>query len=201
MKVKEAEQTSELSAEWRAVLAYYENDPLWSSVLEYITKPMKDRNETERLAPTITEGLYGKTFVSSVSRIESYYSCPFQHFASYGLGLQERMEFTLEAPSIGDLFHAALKWVSDEMNRTGRSWTELTKEQCWQLSRDAMEHIAPMFFNRILTFDEPLSLYPPETDAYCDTHDFCAWQTGDEKRVPSDCNRSGVRTGRAAATS
>ncbi|MFS0688463.1 helicase-exonuclease AddAB subunit AddB [Sporosarcina sp. 179-K 8C2 HS] len=150
MKVKEAEQTSELAAEWRAVLAYYEEDPLWSSVLEYITKPMMDRNETERLAPAITEGLYGKTFVSSVSRIESYYSCPFQHFASYGLGLQERMEFTLEAPSIGDLFHAALKWVSDEMNRTGRSWTELSKEQCWQLARDAMEHIAPMFFNRIL---------------------------------------------------
>lgn len=150
MKVKEAEQTSELGAEWRAVLAYYEEDPLWSSVLQYITKPMKDKNETERLAPSITEGLYGKNFVSSVSRIESYYSCPFQHFASYGLGLQERMEFTLEAPSIGDLFHAALKWISDEMNRTGRSWTELSKEQCWQLSRDAMEHITPMFFNRIL---------------------------------------------------
>lgn len=150
MKVKEAEHTGELSAEWRAVLAYYEDDPLWSSVLDYITKPMTDRNETERLAPAITEGLYGKNFVSSVSRIESYYSCPFQHFASYGLGLQERMEFTLEAPSIGDLFHAALKWVSDEMNRTGKSWMELSKEQCWQLSRDAMEHITPMFFNRIL---------------------------------------------------
>lgn len=150
MKVKEAEHTGELSAEWRAVLAYYEEDPLWSSVLGHITKPMTDRNETERLEPAITEGLYGKNFVSSVSRIESYYSCPFQHFASYGLGLQERMEFTLEAPSIGDLFHAALKWVSDEMNRTGRSWTELSKEQCWQLTRDAMEHIAPMFFNRIL---------------------------------------------------
>ncbi|WP_432357646.1 helicase-exonuclease AddAB subunit AddB [Sporosarcina sp. UB5] len=150
MKVKEAEHTGELTAEWQAVLSYYENDPLWSSVLQNVTKPISDRNETERLEPAITEGLYGKTFVSSVSRIESYYSCPFQHFASYGLGLQERMEFTLEAPSIGDLFHAALKWVSDEMNRTGKSWTELSKEQCWQLSRDAMEHITPMFFNRIL---------------------------------------------------
>ena len=150
MKVKEAEHTRELSAEWRAVLAYYEEDPLWSSVLQYITKPMENRNETERLMPQMTEGLYGKSFVSSVSRVESYYSCPFQHFASYGLGLQERMEFTLEAPSVGDLFHAALKWISDEMNRTGKSWTELSKEQCWQLSRDAMEYITPMFFNRIL---------------------------------------------------
>src|SRR5690606_3788531 len=64
--------------------------------------------------------------------------------------LQERMEFTLEAPSIGDLFHAALKWISDEMNRTGRSWTELSKEQSWQLSRAAMEPITPMFLKRRL---------------------------------------------------
>lgn len=150
MKVKEAEKTGQLEAEWKAVLDYYEDDPLWSSVLQHITKSRNSRNETERLAPEMTEGLYGKSFVSSVSRVESYYSCPFQHFASYGLGLQERMEYTLEAPSIGDLFHAGLKWISDEMNRTGKSWTELSKEQCWQLSRDAMEFITPMFFNRIL---------------------------------------------------
>lgn len=150
-KVKEAERSGGIqSAEWQAVLAYYEDDPLWSSVLRYITHSMHVGNKTERLAPQLTEGLYGKTFVSSVSRVESYYSCPFQHFASYGLGLQERMEYTLEAPSIGDLFHAALKWISDEVNRTGRSWAELSKAQCWQLARDAMDYITPMFFNRIL---------------------------------------------------
>lgn len=150
-KVKEAEQAGGIqSAEWRAVLSYYKEDPLWSSVLQYITHSMHAGNKTERLAPELTEGLYGKNFVSSVSRVESYYSCPFQHFASYGLDLQERMEYTLEAPSIGDLFHAALKWISDEVNRTGASWAELSKPQCWQLARDAMDYITPMFFNRIL---------------------------------------------------
>lgn len=150
MKVKEAPHRNELSPQWRAVLAYYEEDPLWSSVLHYITTSMKERNSTERLAPSLTEGLYGKSFVSSVSRVESYYSCPFQHFASYGLGLQERMEYTLEAPSIGDLFHAALKWISDEMNKSGKSWAELSKENCWSLAKSAMDAITPLFFNRIL---------------------------------------------------
>ncbi|MEZ7170459.1 helicase-exonuclease AddAB subunit AddB [Sporosarcina sp. OR05] len=150
MKVKEAAHRNELAPQWQAVLTYYEEDPLWSSVLHDITTSMKERNRTERLAPTLTEGLYGKSFVSSVSRVESYYSCPFQHFASYGLGLQERMEYTLEAPSIGDLFHAALKWISDEMNRSGRSWAELTKEDCWALAKGAMDAITPLFFNRIL---------------------------------------------------
>ena len=62
-----------------------------------------------------------------------------------GLGCGNGSEFTLEAPAIGDLFHGALKWVSDEMMRLGKSWAELTKEECWQLAQDAVEHIITVF--------------------------------------------------------
>ena len=75
----------------------------------------------------MTAGLYGESFVSSVSRIESYYSCPFQHYASFGLGLRERSEYTLEAPAIGDLFHAALKWVSDEIDAAWKVLVRINK--------------------------------------------------------------------------
>ncbi|WP_342508942.1 helicase-exonuclease AddAB subunit AddB [Sporosarcina sp. FSL K6-2383] len=150
MKIKEAQHTGVLEREWRAVMAYYEEDPYWSSVFRHIIRPMNEKNKTDRLRPELTTGLYGESFVSSVSRIESYYSCPFQHYASFGLGLRERTEFTLEAPAIGDLFHAALKWVSDETMRLGKSWAELTREECWQLARAAVDDISPYFFNRIL---------------------------------------------------
>ncbi len=150
MKLKEAEHTGVLAREWRAVMAYYDEDPYWSSVLSHIIRPMKDKKQTERLRPDVTAGLYGESFISSVSRIESYYSCPFQHYASFGLGLRERTEFTLEAPAIGDLFHAALKWVSDETMRLEKSWAELTREECWKLAREAVDDISPYFFNRIL---------------------------------------------------
>lgn len=150
MKIKEAQHTGVFEREWRAVMAYYEEDPYWSSVFSHIIRPMNANNETDRLHPELTTGLYGESFVSSVSRIESYYSCPFQHYASFGLGLRERTEFTLEAPAIGDLFHAALKWVSDETMRLGKSWAELTREECWQLARAAVDDISPYFFNRIL---------------------------------------------------
>lgn len=151
MKLKEAERTENISREWQAVLAYYERDLYWKSVIGRIRRPMEDGNKTDRLNSEMTTGLYGESFVSSVSRIESYYSCPFQHYASFGLGLRERSEYTLEAPAIGDLFHAALKWVSDEVMRLGKSWAELTREECWQVAREAVEDITPYFFNRILS--------------------------------------------------
>lgn len=150
MKLREADHSGVLGPEWRAVMAYYEADPYWSSVFSHILRPLTVEKQTERLHPELTAGLYGESFVSSVSRIESYYSCPFQHYASFGLGLRERTEFTLEAPAIGDLFHAALKWVSDETMRLGKSWSELSKEECWKMARQAVEDISPYFFNRIL---------------------------------------------------
>ncbi|MFD1926918.1 helicase-exonuclease AddAB subunit AddB [Sporosarcina siberiensis] len=150
LKLREVKMSGELSPKWQAVMAYYEKDAYWSTVTKGIKRAMDSGSSTERLNPEMTAGLYGESFVSSVSRIESYYSCPFQHYASFGLALRERSEYTLEAPAIGDLFHAALKWVSDETMRLGKSWAELTKEECWKLAKDAVEDISPYFFNRIL---------------------------------------------------
>jgi len=150
MKLKLSTMSGEMAPEWRAVLAYYERDSYWASVIGRIRRPMDVQNNAERLRPEMTAGLYGDSFVSSVSRVESYYSCPFQHYASYGLGLRERSEYKLEAPAIGDLFHAALKWVSDEVMRLGKSWAELSKEECWSLASKAVDEITPYFFNRIL---------------------------------------------------
>lgn len=149
-QIRNAELGQPLSPLWQAVVAYYEDDPLWASILTSIQGKRKQGTDTERLTPDLTHGLYGETMTSSVSRVESYYSCPFQHFATYGLGLRERTEFTLEAPAIGDLFHAALKWVSDEIMRTSATWSGLTKEDCFRLAHDAVEGIAPFFFHRIL---------------------------------------------------
>lgn len=150
MKLKENERDIVISPEWQAVLAYYEHDRLWQPIIAQIKRPSVEGNRTERLQPELTVGLYGESFITSVSRIESYYSCPFQHFASFGLKLNERSEYTLEAPDIGDLFHAALKWVSDEVKRLGKTWNELTKEECWAIAKQAVEDITPYFFNRIL---------------------------------------------------
>lgn len=150
MKLKEAALQVEIRPEWQAALAYYHRNELWKPIMERISRPMVEGNRTDRLQPELTAGLYGESFITSVSRIESYYSCPFQHYASFGLKLKERAEYTLEAPDIGDLFHAALKWVSDEVNRLGKTWDELTREQCWAIARQAVEEITPYFFNQIL---------------------------------------------------
>lgn len=148
-QLKQAE-SMELAPEWRALKTFYEQSDEWKPVLEVVMKPLKEKNVSEKLAQELTEALYGDDFTSSVSRIEKYFSCPFAHFASYGLRLQQRPEFRLETFEMGDLFHEALKWISKETSRLNLPWNKLTKEQCAHLAREAVEQIVPAFSHQIL---------------------------------------------------
>lgn len=142
-------RNGEISPEWRAVLHYYQQDPLWASVIERILEPLKP-NIAEQLREDIAEPLYGTPIASSVSRVETYYGCAFAHYVTYGLRLEERSQYKLAAPAMGDLFHAAIKWISDEVNRLNVSWSSLTEKQCREMAKNALDQLSPYFVNHIL---------------------------------------------------
>lgn len=150
MQMRLAEHSGQLAPEWYALKTYYEQDPYWRNVLHGVMRPIEKKNVAERLTPEITEALYGTELTSSVSRIEKYYRCPFSHFTTYGLRLEERAVYRLENFAMGDLFHEALKWITLETDRQNLQWNRLTRAQCSQLARQAVEQIVPVFSHQIL---------------------------------------------------
>ncbi|CAM5190590.1 ATP-dependent helicase/deoxyribonuclease subunit B OS=Ureibacillus acetophenoni OX=614649 GN=addB PE=3 SV=1 [Ureibacillus acetophenoni] len=150
MQLRQAQYSQNLAPEWVALKRFYEKSAQWKSVLETVMRPLEKKNEAEKLTQEITDELYGKELNSSVSRIEKFYSCPFAHFSTYGLGLEERVEYKLETFAMGDLFHEALKWISIETDKRQISWNKLSREQCAQLARQAVEYIVPVFSHQIL---------------------------------------------------
>ncbi|MBL4952350.1 helicase-exonuclease AddAB subunit AddB [Neobacillus sp. YIM B02564] len=107
-------------------------------------------NQTVKLSQKTAEELYGETIQASVSRMELYNSCAFSHFAQHGLKLRERQVFRLQAPDIGELFHAALKQIADIVNEQKLSWAGLTRQQCEELAKEAVKTLAPKLQNEIL---------------------------------------------------
>ena len=150
MQLRQAEYSHQLAPEWQALKAFYEQDVAWRSVLQAVMRPLKKKNVTEKLTPEVTESLYGTELTSSVSRVEKFYRCPFSHFTTYGLRLEERAEYRLENFAMGDLFHEALKWITHETEKLNLQWNRLTKIQCSQLARQAVEQIVPVFSHQIL---------------------------------------------------
>lgn len=149
-QLRQAQYSNELSSEWVALKSVYEQDPYWKQELEVVMRPLRKKNIAEKLKPNITEELYGTELTSSVSRVEKFYRCPFSHFTSYGLKLEERAVYRLENFAIGDLFHEALKWITLETDRLNIHWNRLTRAQCTELARQAVEKIVPVFSHQIL---------------------------------------------------
>lgn len=140
-------------------------DIWWDVYNYYLSSPLRDQahkvlsslfytNTAVKLPSEVSNQLYGDEIQASVTRMELFNGCAFSHFAQHGLKLRERPIFRLEAPDIGELFHAALKQISDMVNEQNISWANLSKRQCEELSREAVRSLAPKLQNEILLSSE-----------------------------------------------
>ncbi|AZU61207.1 helicase-exonuclease AddAB subunit AddB [Neobacillus mesonae] len=157
---------SYLNAQLQLKSRNYPISDLWWDVYNYYLKsPEKQQaqkvlsslfytNQTVKLAKETADELYGETIQASVSRMELYNACAFSHFAQHGLKLRERQVFRLEAPDIGELFHAALKQIADIVNEQKLSWAQLSRQQCEALAKEAVNTLAPRLQNEILLSSE-----------------------------------------------
>lgn len=137
---------------WDVYNLYLDSD--WKGRAEKVFSSLFYSNQTVKLSKETADELYGDTIQASVSRMELFNGCAFSHFAQHGLKLRERQIFRLEAPDIGELFHAALKHISDIVNEQKISWANLTRQQCGDLAKEAVEKLAPKLQNEILLSSE-----------------------------------------------
>lgn len=134
---------------WDAYNSYFE-DSKESEAAKQVLSSLYYENKTKPLQETTAKNLFGENIHASVSRMEKFFSCEFQHFAQYGLKLEERAHYKLQAVDMGEIFHGAMEWISAELKRTNRDWGNLTEEECRQMAKLAMTFLAPKIQHEIL---------------------------------------------------
>lgn len=139
---------------WWDVYNYYLERSSEKDKAQKVFSSLFYANAAVQLSKDSADELYGEAIQASVSRMELYNSCAFSHFAQHGLKLRDRQVFRLEAPDIGELFHAALKQIADIVNEQNLSWAELSRKQCEDLSKEAVKTLAPKLQNEILLSSE-----------------------------------------------
>ena len=92
----------------------------------------------------------GSRLRGSVTAFETFFSCPFQHFARFGLRLRDRQVFKLESPGMGLLLHAVVKSFGEAVNKSGRTWGDLSQEETSSLCETIVGELAPKLQNEIL---------------------------------------------------
>lgn len=65
--------------------------------------------ENTAIDKSVARAIYGDNMHNSVSRLETFASCAYKHFISYGLMLVERKEYEVQRSDIGSIYHNALE--------------------------------------------------------------------------------------------
>ncbi|WP_071459105.1 helicase-exonuclease AddAB subunit AddB [Bacillus massilinigeriensis] len=135
---------------WWDVYDYFMESVQWRGTAKKVLSSLFYENRTKRLSESVSSDLFGEVIEASVSRMELFNSCPFSHYAQHGLKLRDRKIFRLEAPDIGELFHAALKYIAETVMDRNLSWARLTQQQTEELAKEAVVTLAPRLQNEIL---------------------------------------------------
>lgn len=108
-------QGDALSPGWRSAYRWLIEREPWRSRLSVLLSSLRFSNEERPLRPQTSLLLYGDRLLASVSRMERFVACPFRHYAAHGLRLKERRMYRVDAPDIGQLFHAALRQTTEKL--------------------------------------------------------------------------------------
>ncbi|OPY57853.1 MAG: ATP-dependent helicase/deoxyribonuclease subunit B [Pelotomaculum sp. PtaU1.Bin035] len=153
---------SYLAAQLREAKAGRPINPLWWDVYSWFVRGVQREkcertlsglffsNREGRLAGGVSRLLYGRPLKTSISSVERFRACPFAHFLSQGLRLQERAIFKLGSPDMGQFFHAALKLFGDRIKEQGMDWGELDRKECRKMAGEVVDYLAPRLQSEIL---------------------------------------------------
>ncbi|MCE5190139.1 MAG: PD-(D/E)XK nuclease family protein [Eubacteriales bacterium] len=87
------------------------------------------------------EKLYGASVAMSASRLESFNSCPFQHFVRYGLRAEETREYTERAADLGEFYHAALEAFVRAVGERNMDWRTFTDAEALSLLDELLPEV------------------------------------------------------------
>ena len=108
------------------------------------------RYQEKDLPAAIALQLYGKKLVGSVTRLETFASCAYEHFLKYGLKLQDRKEFGFEALDMGNIFHSVLADFSEKLPEHGYTWFDFPKEVGEKILDQVLENNSAAYGNAVL---------------------------------------------------
>lgn len=141
-------QGEPLAPGWLSVYDWLLGHAEWNARLKRQLTSLRYANAEKPLAAETSLSLYGERLLASVSRMERFVTCPFRHFAAHGLRLKERRLYRVDAPDIGQLFHAALRQTTEKLLAAGGDYANAA---LWrQEAAAAVERLLPRVQSQIL---------------------------------------------------
>ncbi|HEX8525341.1 MAG TPA: PD-(D/E)XK nuclease family protein [Tepidisphaeraceae bacterium] len=103
-------------------------------------KALSYRNEAQ-LSKQVAQQMFASPLHASVTRVEAFATCPFKHFAAYGLELRQREEEDVTAMDLGNVYHQILERLVAECLQKRQDWCELEPNVTAAMIRDYAKEV------------------------------------------------------------
>ncbi|MDO4473711.1 MAG: PD-(D/E)XK nuclease family protein [Eubacteriales bacterium] len=130
--------------------SWYLSHSEWADKIRKILEANYWNYHPEKISEQAARLLYGDRFWSSISRMEKFSACAFAHFLSYGLRLQERMEYEFKAMDLGNVFHAAIEKYSKKLQNADMKWTDVKEADRKRLVKECVSESVTDYGNSVL---------------------------------------------------
>ena len=126
----------DLDPAWKNALRWLWQSEAWHERIRQVIERASDGAANPRLPLEITRRVFTQDTVS-ISRLEKFAGCPYQHFVDYGLKPVQRESWAFEANDAGDFYHAALQGFAHAA-LMHPDWPELPEEEVDRLMDDVL---------------------------------------------------------------
>lgn len=116
--------------------------------------------KTEALPASLTRELFMGGSLS-ISRLETFASCPFRHFVRFGLQPKEEKEWTLEKRDTGDFYHDALEGFTAMLPQI-KGWPHIKKAECDAAMEKAIDPLLTRLYTETAMGDSSQLQYSGE---------------------------------------
>ena len=129
-------RSGDLQGEWLDAARWIWKQENCRSQMTALLSASRNDRQQEKLTPSMACTLFNDQIVS-ISRLESYASCPYQHFVLHGLRPQERKEWKIDQRDKGVFYHAAMEGFINALSGNP-NWPNISRTDCDSLMEEAM---------------------------------------------------------------
>jgi ATP-dependent helicase/nuclease subunit B len=101
------------------------------------------------LSPELAAALWPPPHLTSITRLESFASCAYRHFAGHGLRLRERDRHEISALHLGNLYHSMLEEFVHELQDTQSTLADLPLDDIRRRLDHIVDKVLPRYVKRL----------------------------------------------------
>ena len=151
INLREFRDGNEIDTKWFDVYNLYNESEEWHEKLASAVKALNYTNTAEKIKKENVEKMYGSTLKPSVSKLEQYSGCPFSYYLKYGLKLNDKETFNVEAVDTGSFMHDVIDNFFGIIEERNINLKEITDEELEKIVAEIVSEKLKLDRNYIFT--------------------------------------------------